>query len=111
MGLRPARPVDNGPQEGDYSDWVAWEKGKVETRKTSQEPDFSFPPGYPARVVPLLWPIICRAPWPEAHLILLYVIPDALEDIQPQMSESYFITYILKLSIFKLFLKSINYLC
>ena len=29
MGLRPGRPVDNGPQEGDYSAWVAWRKGKV----------------------------------------------------------------------------------
>ena len=29
-------PVDIGPQEGYYSAWVAWEKGKVETRKTSQ---------------------------------------------------------------------------
>ena len=36
LGLRPGRPVDDGPQEGDYSAWVAWEKGKVETRKTSQ---------------------------------------------------------------------------
>ena len=29
MGLRPGRPVDIGPQEGDYSAWVAWRKGKV----------------------------------------------------------------------------------
>ena len=36
LGLRPGRPVDNGPQEGDWTAWVAWEKGKVETRKTSQ---------------------------------------------------------------------------
>ena len=28
VGLRPGRPVDNGPREGDYSDWVAWRKGK-----------------------------------------------------------------------------------
>ena len=29
MSLRSGRPVDKGPQEGDYSAWVAWEKGKV----------------------------------------------------------------------------------
>ena len=29
MGLRQGRPVDNGPQEGDYSARVAWRKGKV----------------------------------------------------------------------------------
>ena len=29
VGLRPGRPVDNEPQEGDYSAWVAWRKGKV----------------------------------------------------------------------------------
>ena len=23
VGLRPGRPLDNGPQEGDYSAWVA----------------------------------------------------------------------------------------
>ena len=36
VGLRPGRPVDIGPQEGDYSAWVVWEKGKVETMKKSQ---------------------------------------------------------------------------
>ena len=34
--LAIGRPVDNGPQEGDYSAGVGWEEGKVETRKTSQ---------------------------------------------------------------------------
>ena len=42
VGLRPERPVDNGPQEGVYSARVAWEKGKVETRKTSQEAQLSL---------------------------------------------------------------------
>ena len=27
MGFRPGRPVDNGPEEGDYSAWVACRKG------------------------------------------------------------------------------------
>ena len=35
LGLRQRHPVDNGPQEGDYFAWVALEKGKVETGKTS----------------------------------------------------------------------------
>ena len=42
LGLRPGRPVDNGPQEGNYSAWVAWEKGKMETRKTSQGAQLSL---------------------------------------------------------------------
>ena len=42
LGLRPGRPVDNGPQEEDYSARVAWEKGKVETRKTSQGAQLSL---------------------------------------------------------------------
>ena len=42
LGLMPWRPVDNGPQEGDYSAWVAWGKGKVETRKTSQGAQLSL---------------------------------------------------------------------
>ena len=29
VGLRPGRPVNNGPQEGDYPAWVALRKGKV----------------------------------------------------------------------------------
>ena len=29
MGPRPGCPVNIGPQEGHYSAWVAWRKGKV----------------------------------------------------------------------------------
>ena len=29
VGNRSGRPEDNGPHEEDYSDWVAWRKGKV----------------------------------------------------------------------------------
>ena len=70
LGLRPGHPGDNGSQEGDYSAWVAWEKGKMKTKRQAREPEFPFPSGYPGRVAPLLWPIIYRAPWPKAHLIL-----------------------------------------
>ena len=36
LGFRPGCPVDTGPQEGDYFALLAFEKGEVETRKTSQ---------------------------------------------------------------------------
>ena len=58
-GLRPGRPVDNGPQEGDYSAWVAWEKGKVEIRKTSQGAQFSLSSRLPRQ----------NSPPPVAHYL------------------------------------------
>ena len=42
FGLRPERCKDNGPKEEDYYTWVAWEKGKVETRKASQRAKLSL---------------------------------------------------------------------
>ena len=52
LGLRPGRPVDNGPQEEDYFAWVAWEKGKVETRKTSQGAQLSLSSRLPRQSSP-----------------------------------------------------------
>jgi len=51
--LRPWRPVDNRPQEGDYSAWVAWEKGKVDTIKTSQGARLSLSSRLPRQGSPL----------------------------------------------------------
>ena len=44
MGLRQGSPVDNGPQEGDYSAWVAWRKGKVGLLGLSFLPPLSLSP-------------------------------------------------------------------
>ena len=50
LGLRPGHSEGNGPQEGDYSAWVAWEKGKVETRMVSQGAQLSLSSGLPRHI-------------------------------------------------------------
>ena len=52
VGLRPGRPADNGTQEGDYSDWVAWRKGKVGLPGLSFLPPFSLSPRLPRQSSP-----------------------------------------------------------
>ena len=61
MGLRPGRPVDNGPQEGDYSAWVAWRKGKV---------------GLPG--LSLLYPLFLRLPRQSSPPPVAYYLQGAM---------------------------------
>ena len=52
MGLRPGCPVDNGPQEGDYSACVAWRKGKVRLPGLSSLSPLSLSPRLPRQSRP-----------------------------------------------------------
>ena len=75
LGLRPGSPLDNGPQEGDCSAWVAWEKGKVETKKTCQGALLSFS---------------CRLPRQSSPPPLAHYLQDALASgpLDPPVVES-----------------------
>ena len=53
MGLRPGRPADNGPQEGVYSAWVAWRKGKVRLPGLSFLSPLSLSPRIPRQSSPI----------------------------------------------------------
>ena len=52
VGLRPGRPIDNGPQEGDYSAWVAWRNGKVRLPGLSFLSPLSLSPRLPRQISP-----------------------------------------------------------
>ena len=52
VGLRLRRPVNNGLQEGGYSAWVAWRKGKFGLPGLSFLPPLSLSPRLPRQSSP-----------------------------------------------------------
>ena len=54
VGIRLGRPVCKGPPERDYSAWIAWPKGKVQTSRACWAfLLFPFPPGSQGRPSPV----------------------------------------------------------